>query len=71
MLIGVGFVMVTSASMPTAERLFDNPYHITIRHSMFLAMSFCAILDRLHVCPWTWWKRSNPYLLLMGIGAVE
>ena len=40
MLIGVGFVMVTSASMPTAERLFDNPYHIIIRHGMFLIWAF-------------------------------
>ncbi|MGO3300725.1 MAG: cell division protein FtsW, partial [Pseudoalteromonas sp.] len=31
MLIGLGFVMVMSASMPTAERLFDDPYHIIIR----------------------------------------
>ncbi|WP_404342525.1 cell division protein FtsW [Pseudoalteromonas mariniglutinosa] len=66
LLIGVGFVMVTSASMPTAERLFDNPYHITIRHSMFLLMSF--ILFWLSTsAPMAWWKRSNPYLLLLGM----
>ncbi|HEA15120.1 MAG: cell division protein FtsW [Pseudoalteromonas prydzensis] len=66
MLIGLGFVMVTSASMPTADRLFDNPYHIIIRHSMFLAMGF--VLFWLTCCvPMTWWKRSNPYLLLLGM----
>ena len=66
MLIGVGFIMVTSASMPTAERLFDDPYHITIRHSMFLAMSF--VLFWISVCvPMDWWKRSNPYLLILGM----
>lgn len=66
MLIGVGFVMVTSASMPTAERLFDNPYHIIIRHSLFLAMAF--VLFWITACvPMTWWKRSNPYLLLLGL----
>lgn len=66
MLIGVGFVMVTSASMPTAERLFDNPYHITIRHSMFLAMSFALFWIACSM-PMDWWKRSNPYLLLLGM----
>ena len=66
MLIGVGFIMVTSASMPTAERLFDDPYHITIRHSMFLAMAF--VLFWISVCvPMEWWKRSNPYLLILGM----
>lgn len=66
MLIGVGFVMVTSASMPTADRLFDNPYHIIIRHSLFLAIAF--VLFWITSCvPMTWWKRSNPYLLLLGL----
>lgn len=66
MLIGVGFVMVTSASMPTAERLYDNAYHITIRHSMFLAMAFILFWLAASV-PMGWWKRSNPYLLLLGM----
>ncbi|HAG40314.1 MULTISPECIES: cell division protein FtsW [unclassified Pseudoalteromonas] len=66
MLIGVGFIMVTSASMPTAERLFDNSYHITIRHSMFLAMAFALFWIAASV-PMDWWKRSNPYLLLLGM----
>ncbi|MGO2477495.1 MAG: cell division protein FtsW, partial [Pseudoalteromonas sp.] len=66
MLIGLGFVMVMSASMPTAERLFDNPYHIIIRHSLFLVMAF--VLFWITSCvPMTWWKRSNPYLLLLGL----
>lgn len=66
MLIGLGFVMVMSASMPTAERLFDDPYHIIIRHSLFLAMAF--VLFWITSCvPMTWWKRSNPYLLLLGL----
>ena len=32
LLLGVGFVMVTSASVPVAERLFGNPLHYSIRH---------------------------------------
>ncbi|ASD68167.1 cell division protein FtsW [Pseudoalteromonas piscicida] len=66
MLIGVGFVMVTSASMPVAERLFDNPFHFTIRHVIFLVGSFILFWFATSV-PMTWWKRSNPYLLLFGL----
>ena len=66
MLIGVGFIMVMSASMPTAERLFDNSHHIAIRHGMFLAVAF--VLFWIAVCvPMDWWKRSNAYLLILGM----
>ena len=35
----IGFVMVASASMPVAEKLFGNPYHIIIRHAAYLVMA--------------------------------
>ncbi|MDO6834297.1 MAG: cell division protein FtsW [Pseudoalteromonas sp.] len=66
MLIGVGFVMVTSASMPTADRLFGDIYHFTIRHGIFLALSFCLFWVTTLV-PMSWWKKANPYLLLIGL----
>lgn len=66
-LIGVGFVMVTSASMPVAERLFNNPYHISIRHGMFLGMGLCLFWASTSA-PMSWWKRCNPYLLFLGLG---
>ncbi|MDK1312525.1 cell division protein FtsW [Pseudoalteromonas ardens] len=65
-LVGIGFVMVTSASMPVAERLYDNPYHIVTRHSMFLVMAMVLFWLSTTV-PMTWWKRFNPYLLLLGL----
>ncbi|MBB1369285.1 cell division protein FtsW [Pseudoalteromonas sp. SR45-4] len=67
MLMGVGFVMVTSASIPTADRLFGNIYHFTIRHGIFLALSFCLFWITTSV-PMSWWKKANPYLLLVGLG---
>lgn len=66
-LMGVGFVMVTSASIPTADRLFGNIYHFTIRHGIFLALSFCLFWITTSV-PMSWWKKANPYLLLVGLG---
>ncbi|ESP95280.1 MULTISPECIES: cell division protein FtsW [Pseudoalteromonas] len=65
-LIGVGFVMVTSASMPVAERLYDNPYHIIVRHGMFLIMGMVLFWLSTSVSM-AWWKRFNPYLLLFGV----
>lgn len=66
-LLGVGFVMVTSASMPEAERLFNNPYHIMYRQAAFIVLG--AILFTLAISvKMQWWKVANPYLLFMGIG---
>lgn len=66
-LIGVGFVMVTSASMPEAERLYDNPYHIMIRQAVFVALGFVLFIVAISV-KMQWWKVANPYLLLLGLG---
>ncbi|SFD23214.1 cell division protein FtsW [Pseudoalteromonas denitrificans] len=66
LLIGVGFVMVTSASMPVGERLFNNPFHFTMRHGVFLFLSL-FLLAFITSLPMAWWKKANPYLLLLGI----
>ena len=66
LLIGVGFVMVTSASMPVAERLFNNPFHFTLRHGIFLGLSFIYLAVSVSL-PMAWWKKANPYLLLAGM----
>ena len=67
LLIGLGFVMVSSASMPVAERLYDNPFHISIRHSMFLGMSILLFWFSTTV-PMEWWKKANMPLLFIGLG---
>jgi len=65
LLIGVGFVMVTSASMAVAERLFNNPFHFTLRHGIFLGLSFIVLGVSTNL-PMAWWKKANPYLLGLG-----
>lgn len=55
-LLGLGFVMVASSSMPIAERLIGNPFHFVTRHGIYLVLSFMigatllmvptALLDR-------------------------
>jgi len=65
LLIGVGFVMVTSASMPVAERLFNNPFHFTLRHAIFLGLSF-GVLAVTTSLSMAWWRKASPYLLIVG-----
>ncbi len=67
LLVGIGFVMVTSASLPIAERMHDNPYHFSFRHFVYIGLSFCLFMLATSV-PMSWWKTANPYLLLGGIG---
>ncbi|ATC93346.1 cell division protein FtsW [Pseudoalteromonas tunicata] len=67
LLVGIGFVMVNSASMPVSERIYNNPYHITTRHCMFLGMSFILFWFSTSI-PMTWWKRFNMPLLFVGLG---
>ena len=65
-LLCFGFVMVTSASMPVAERLFNNPFHFAIRHGIYLAIALTAALVTLAI-PMNWWRASNGWLLLLAI----
>lgn len=65
-LMAIGLVMVTSASMPVAERLFDNPFHFSIRHGLYLIASLICGMIFVQV-PMYVWQRFNPWLLLAAI----
>ena len=62
----IGFVIVTSASMPVAERLFGNPFHFTVRHTIYLILAALAAMVTVQV-PMQWWRQGNGYLLLLAI----
>lgn len=64
-LMGVGFVMVTSASMPEADRLFDNPYHIMVRQMVFMVLAAGLFITTMSI-KMQWWIKANPYLLGLG-----
>ena len=66
-LLCFGFVMVTSASIPVAERLFDNPFHFAIRHGIYIVIASIAALITMTI-PMSWWRASNGWLLLLAIG---
>ncbi|WP_232361507.1 cell division protein FtsW [Paraneptunicella aestuarii] len=65
-LLCLGFVMVTSASIPVAERMFNNPFHFSIRHGIYMAIACSAGMITMMI-PMSWWKASNGWLLLLAI----
>ncbi|XOV81062.1 MAG: cell division protein FtsW [Aestuariibacter sp.] len=65
-LMSIGLVMVTSASMPVAARLFDNPFHFSVRHAIYIILASSAALITLMI-PMSWWQKTNAYLLLFAI----
>lgn len=65
-LMAIGLVMVTSASMPVADRLFGNPFHFAIRHALYLIVAIISGMVFLQV-PMSLWQKLNPWLLLVAI----
>ncbi|AWL12923.1 Putative lipid II flippase FtsW [Saliniradius amylolyticus] len=65
-LLSLGLVIVTSASMPTAARLFDNPFHFAVRHGIYILLAIAAALGTMQI-PMNWWRQSSAWLLLAAI----
>lgn len=65
-LLGLGFVMVASASMPIGERLMDNPYHFVMRHGVYVVISLIVSATLLMV-PTAVLDKSNFMLCLLAI----
>jgi cell division protein FtsW len=66
LLVSVGFVMISSASMPVAERLYGNPYHFMIRHAIYIVLGLMSATVTLQI-PMDKWHKYNGYLLAFSI----
>jgi cell division protein FtsW len=66
-LFSIGFIIVTSASMPIAERLHDNPFHFAIRHGIYILIALTCALIVMNI-PMAFWRAANPYLLFIAVG---
>ncbi len=62
----IGFVMVTSASMPIGQRLADDPFLFAKRDALYLGLAFGLSLVTLRV-PMEVWQRYSNIMLLMSI----
>nr|WP_241737488.1 cell division protein FtsW [Neptunicella marina] len=65
-LLSIGLIVVTSASMPAAARLYDNPFYFAIRHSIYICVALIAFFVTLQV-PMKLWQWGNSWLLLAAI----
>ena len=61
-----GFVMVASASLPTAEKLTGNPFHFALRHTVYVVAGLITLLVTLAV-PMQTWQQHSGKLLLVGL----
>ena len=62
----IGLVMVASSSMPVAERMFGNPFHFIIRHSIYIGLSLIVAGFVMQV-PLAIWHKHSTNLLIFGI----
>lgn len=65
-LMSIGFVIITSASMPVADRLHDNPYHFAVRHGIYILLALSAGMVTLNL-PMQFWRTTNPYLMISAL----
>ncbi|MGL4614925.1 MAG: cell division protein FtsW [Shewanella sp.] len=66
-LIGFGFVMVMSASMPEAQKLTGNPFHFMIRHLGYLFGCVGIAIIVLRIDMHTWQRISPMMLMVVGL----
>ncbi|MGC8117260.1 putative lipid II flippase FtsW [Metapseudomonas otitidis] len=64
-LLGLGLVMVTSASSEVASALSGNPLYHSIRHLIYLAIGGVACITTLQV-PMAFWQRHGARLMLLA-----
>ncbi|MBB1517812.1 putative lipid II flippase FtsW [Aquipseudomonas guryensis] len=64
-LLGLGLVMITSASSEVAAALSGNPLYHMVRHLIYLAIGLCAGFMTLLI-PMAMWQRFSGSLLLIA-----
>ena len=65
-LMTIGFVVITSSSMPIADRIHENPYYFASRHGVYILLALAIGLITLNL-PMQFWRTSNPYLMLAAL----
>jgi cell division protein FtsW len=67
-LVAIGFIMVSSASMPFAdsENYGYNQYHFVIRHGIYIGIALVFSAATLLITM-DMWQRAGPYLLISAL----
>lgn len=64
LLMGIGFIMVASASIPVAERLTGNPLYFVVRHGIYLAVGTLAAIVVMTIPVAKWQEYSAPLCVI-------
>ncbi|PKH22724.1 cell division protein FtsW [Enterobacterales bacterium CwR94] len=62
----VGFVMVTSASMPVGQRLSDDPFFFAKRDALYIGLAFLLAMVTLRV-PMAFWQKYSNVMLVAAV----
>ena len=65
-LAAIGFIMVTSASMPVGQRLANDPFLFAKRDGLYIILAFCPALITLRL-PMSFWQRHSTAMLIASI----
>ena len=65
-LAAVGFIMVTSASMPVGQRLANDPFLFAKRDGLYIIPALCLALITLRL-PMAFWQRHSTAMLIASI----
>jgi len=65
-LVGLGCVMVASASMSAADRTYGAPFHFVYRHGIALGLALAAAAV-VFAIPMRWWEGYGTLLFFVGL----
>ncbi|WP_373779095.1 putative lipid II flippase FtsW [Glaesserella sp.] len=66
-LLMIGLVMVTSASIPISTRLYNDPFHFAVRDGLYVIAAICACAFFVQV-PSERWERFNGWFFVISLG---
>ncbi|MDE3996689.1 FtsW/RodA/SpoVE family cell cycle protein, partial [Glaesserella parasuis] len=65
-LLIIGFVMVTSASIPVSSRLHEDPFYFAVRDGFYVIASICACAFFVQI-PSKYWEKYNGWLFISAL----
>ena len=65
-LLMIGFVMVTSASIPVSTRLYQDPFHFAIRDAFYVITSILVFSFFIQI-PSEKWEKNNVWFFLISL----
>ncbi|MCB0951291.1 MAG: putative lipid II flippase FtsW, partial [Microthrixaceae bacterium] len=70
LLLGLGAVMVYSASSVTAQRTSGNTWSVVARHSVYMAIGLALLFGASRIPIWVWRQRLTPILLVLSFAGL-